>query len=94
MNFLKIFTNISNEIIFSSDRTELNKLAIHDIQISFIKFDSNEIIDLQHFRQLLKFQTKFVTIRHNNNEIGLFTFSFYLNEQFLYTLKMVCFSLK
>ncbi|CAF0881149.1 unnamed protein product [Adineta steineri] len=40
------------------------------IEISFVKVDSNGIIDLQHFRQLLKPETKLVTIMHSNNEIG------------------------
>jgi cysteine desulfurase len=45
-----------------------------NIQISFVKVDSNGIIDLEDFRQLLKPQTKLVTIMHSNNEIGLFYF--------------------
>ncbi|CAF3321235.1 unnamed protein product, partial [Rotaria sp. Silwood2] len=40
-----------------------------NIQISFVKVDSNGIIDLEHFRQLLKSETKLVTIMHSNNEI-------------------------
>jgi cysteine desulfurase len=44
------------------------------IEISFVKVDSNGIIDLQHFHELLKPETKLVTIMHSNNEIGLFTF--------------------
>ncbi|CAF1270778.1 unnamed protein product [Rotaria sordida] len=32
--------------------------------------DSNGIIDLEHFRQLLKPETRLVTTIHNNNEIG------------------------
>jgi len=46
-----------------------------NIQLSFVKVDSNGIIDLEHFRQLLKPQTKLVTIMHSNNEIGLFIFN-------------------
>lgn len=42
----------------------------NNIQISFVKINSNGIIDLQHFQQLLKPETKFVTIMHSNNEIG------------------------
>lgn len=41
-----------------------------NIQVSFVQVDSNGIIDLEHFRQLLKPQTKLVTIMHSNNEIG------------------------
>ncbi|CAF1184574.1 unnamed protein product [Rotaria sp. Silwood1] len=41
-----------------------------NIQISYLKVDSNGIIDLEHFRQLLKPETKLVTIMHSNNEIG------------------------
>jgi cysteine desulfurase len=44
--------------------------SYENIEISFVKVDSNGIIDLQHFRQLLKAQTKLVTIMHSNNEIG------------------------
>jgi cysteine desulfurase len=47
-----------------------------NIEISFVQIDSNGIIDLQHFRQLLKPQTKLVTIMHSNNEIGLFFYFF------------------
>jgi len=45
-----------------------------NIQISYVQVDSNGIIDLQHFRQLIKPETKLVTIMHSNNEIGLFAF--------------------
>ncbi|CAF0790618.1 unnamed protein product [Rotaria sordida] len=41
-----------------------------NIQVSFVQVDSNGIIDLEHFRQLLKPETKLVTIMHSNNEIG------------------------
>lgn len=47
-----------------------------NIQISFAKVDSNGIIDLEHFRQLLKPETKLVTIMHSNNEIGMFVYVF------------------
>jgi cysteine desulfurase len=45
-----------------------------NIEISFVNVDSSGIIDLEHFRQLLKPQTKLVTVMHSNNEIGLFIF--------------------
>ncbi|CAF3670787.1 unnamed protein product [Rotaria socialis] len=41
-----------------------------NIQVSFVQVNSNGIIDLEHFRQLLKPETKLVTIMHSNNEIG------------------------
>ncbi|UJR29741.1 hypothetical protein I4U23_017289 [Adineta vaga] len=44
--------------------------SYENIQISFAKVNSNGIIDLEHFRQLIKPQTKLVTIMHSNNEIG------------------------
>ena len=50
--------------------------SYENIQISFVKVDSNGIVDLEHFHQLLKPQTKLVTIMHSNNEIGLFIFPF------------------
>lgn len=51
--------------------------SYQNIQISFAQVDSNGIIDLQYFRQLLKPQTKLVTIMHSNNEIGSFLFIFF-----------------
>ena len=50
--------------------------SYRNIQISFVQVDSNGIIDLEHFRQLLKSQTKLVTIMHSNNEIGMCIFLF------------------
>ncbi|CAF1418059.1 unnamed protein product [Adineta ricciae] len=44
--------------------------SYENIQISFVKVNSNGIIDLEHFRQLIQPQTKLVTIMHSNNEIG------------------------
>ena len=40
------------------------------LQISFVKVDSNGIVDLEDFRRLLNPMTKLVTIMHSNNEIG------------------------
>jgi cysteine desulfurase len=45
-----------------------------NIQISFAQVNSDRIIDVDHFRQLIKSQTKLVTIMYLNNEIGLFPF--------------------
>jgi cysteine desulfurase len=43
--------------------------SYENMKISCVKVGSNGIIDLQYFRQLLKPQTKLVTIVHSNNEI-------------------------
>ena len=43
------------------------------LQISFVKVDSNGLVDLEDFRRLLNPKTKLVTIMHSNNEIGQFT---------------------
>lgn len=66
--------------------------SYENIQISFVNVNSNGIIDLEHFRQLIQPQTKLVSIMHSNNEIGLFHFfktkhfhkqnSFLLKDQF------------
>lgn len=48
--------------------------SYQNIQISFVQVDSNGIIDLEHFHQLLKCQTKLVTMMHSNNEIGMIIF--------------------
>ncbi|CAM4762512.1 unnamed protein product [Rotaria magnacalcarata] len=37
-----------------------------NIQVSFVQVNSNGIIDLEHFRQLLKPETKLVTIMHSS----------------------------
>ena len=53
---------------------KLNK----NIQISFVNVNSDGIIDLRDFHQLINAQTKLVTIMHSNNEIGLFFLFIYL----------------
>jgi cysteine desulfurase len=58
-----------------------------NIQISFVKVDSNGIIDLQHLCQLIKPQTKLVTIMHSNNEIGLFQIFFFIFK-FIFKLNL------
>jgi cysteine desulfurase len=59
------------------------------IEISFVNIDSNGIIDLKHFQQLIKPQTKLVTIMHSNNEIGLFySLLFFILSKNFFLLKV------
>lgn len=46
------------------------KESNRNIEISHVRVDSNGIIDLDDLRQLLRDETKLVTIMHSNNEIG------------------------
>ena len=41
-----------------------------NVKISYVRVLPDGTIDLDHFRQLLKPETKLVTIMHSNNEIG------------------------
>ena len=41
-----------------------------NIHLSFVRVDHQGLIDLNHFQQLLRPETKLVTLMHSNNEIG------------------------
>ncbi|CAF2056611.1 unnamed protein product [Rotaria magnacalcarata] len=64
-------TTCEDKLVIESMINHLRSLNLYgNPSSSHLFVDSNRIIDLEHFRQVLKPETKLLTIMHSNNEIG------------------------
>ncbi|CAM4842249.1 unnamed protein product [Rotaria magnacalcarata] len=64
-------TTCEDKLVIESMINHLKSLNLYgNPSSSHLFVDSNGIIDLEHFRQVLKPETKLLTIMHSNNEIG------------------------